>query len=450
MHIEINQDNAVFVVLSFEGPDVYSQAGGLGVRVTNLAQTLAHAGYSTHLFFVGDPKMKGEETQIGGKLVLHRWCQWISAYHPLGCYQGEREKLADYTRSIPEWVINNIVRPAAARQKFTIILAEEWQTAAVMVRMHEELIRFGLRNDAISFWNANNTFGFDQIDFKRLSRSCTITTVSRYMKHIMWQMGLNPVVIPNGIPSTLLEPVDLRASARLRQSLSADLVLAKIARWDPDKRWNMALAATAGLKSKGFKIKMVARGGMEGYGEEVLQTARSLGLVVEDVYAKWQTTEGFISALEASASRADVLNLKFYCPQDFLRLVYNAADAVLANSGREPFGLVGLETMASGGVAFTGSTGEEYAVPFHNAIILETENPKEIDSYVTYLYRHPEESLRIRKAARTTAAQYTWEQVIENLIQRLEFQAAVQNTRISSPQSRLSQSLNELLDRHTV
>jgi glycosyltransferase involved in cell wall biosynthesis len=72
--------------------------------------------------------------------------------------------------------------------------------------------------------------------------------------------------------------------------------------------------------------------------------------------------------------------------------------------------------MAAGGVAFTGSTGEEYAVPFYNAVVLETANPKEIESYVTYLYHHPEESLRIREAGKLTASQFTWEQVIENLI----------------------------------
>ncbi|HEX7475386.1 MAG TPA: hypothetical protein VF318_05415, partial [Dehalococcoidales bacterium] len=49
-----------------------------------------------------------------------------------------------------------------------------------------------------------------------------------------------------------------------------------------------------------------------------------------------------------------------------------------------------------------------------------------IESYVAYLCQHPEESLRIRQAGRLTAAQLTWEQVIKNLVQRLEFQAGVQ------------------------
>jgi hypothetical protein len=88
--------------------------------------------------------------------------------------------------------------------------------------------------------------------------------------------------------------------------------------------------------------------------------------------------------------------------------------------------------MAAGGIAFTGSTGEDYAISFHNSIVLETSDPKEIESYVMYLMDHPEEEGKIRKAARYTAARFTWEQIIENLIQRLEYQAKIQGL-ISKP-----------------
>lgn len=63
----IASDNTVFVVLSFEGPDRYSLAGGLGVRVINLAGTLAGEGFPIHFFFVGDPRLKGEEATRSGK-----------------------------------------------------------------------------------------------------------------------------------------------------------------------------------------------------------------------------------------------------------------------------------------------------------------------------------------------------------------------------------------------
>lgn len=422
----ITAANTIFVILSFEGTDLYSQAGGLGVRVTHLSETLAEEGFNTHLFFIGDPRLKGEEKRQSGKLVLHRWCQWISAYYPLGCYQGENEKLADYGRSIPTYLLTNIIQPALNENKLVVILAEEWHTAQAVIQLHSLLEQHNLRRKVIIFWNANNTFGFERIDFKKLARAATLTTVSRYMKHIMWEMGLNPIVVANGIPRNLLNRVHLNLSSRLRKSVGSDLILSKIARWDPDKRWNMAIEAVAKLKSRGFKTTLLARGGMESYGKDVLYNARSLGLKVRDVDTPGKTLDDYIEAIALNGECADLLNIRFHCPQDFLRLVYHASDAVLANSGREPFGLVGLETMAAGGIAFTGSTGEDYAISFHNSIVLETADSKEIESYILYLNSHPEEQERIRKAGRNTATRFCWDQVVANLIQRLEYMAKVQ------------------------
>ncbi|HWE62819.1 MAG TPA: glycosyl transferase family 1, partial [Chloroflexota bacterium] len=92
MATRIEPENTVFVILSFEGPDVYSQAGGLGVRVTELADALAEEGYETHLIFVGDPDLPAYETRRDGKLHWRRWSQWISRYNPNGVYQGEDDK----------------------------------------------------------------------------------------------------------------------------------------------------------------------------------------------------------------------------------------------------------------------------------------------------------------------------------------------------------------------
>src|SRR6201991_1978667 len=78
----IEPDNSMFVVVSFEGCDPYSQAGGLGVRIAGLVETLADLDYPTHLFFIGDPYLPGEETRHDGRLILHRWSQWISANCP--------------------------------------------------------------------------------------------------------------------------------------------------------------------------------------------------------------------------------------------------------------------------------------------------------------------------------------------------------------------------------
>jgi glycosyltransferase involved in cell wall biosynthesis len=421
----ITPDNTQFVVLSFEGPDRYSLAGGLGVRVSNLCQSLASSGYRTRLVFVGDPKQPGEEMRDEGRLVLHRWCQWISDYYPDGVYQGENEKLYDFNESVPWFVCDQIVKPAVEQNKLVVIMGEEWHTAEAMCRISDLLHSNGLRDHAVMFWNANNTMSFDRINWGRLAYTTRITTVSRYMKHIMWRMGIDPLVIPNGIPSSLLSKVSSWTAERLRKSLDAELVLAKVARWDPDKRWNMAIEAMASLKAKGKKTVMLARGGIEPHGEEVMCNARSLGLKVREVRTQGNSFTDYLQAIR-QGDGADILNLRFHCPQSLLKFVYHTSDAVLANSGHEPFGLVGLETMAAGGIAFTGSTGEDYAIPYRNAIVMETADPKEIESYITYLDKHPDEKHHIRRAGRGTAKQYVWEKVIKNLVRKLEYQASLQ------------------------
>ncbi len=178
----ITPANTVFIILSFEGPDHYALAGGLGVRVTNLSETLANQGFTTLVFFVGDPRRKGEETSHEGRLILHRWCQWISNYYPNGVYQGENEKVYDFNRTIPPFITERVIKPAVNQDKLVVILSEEWHTAEVMCRISDLLHDVGLKDKVVMFWNANNTYGFERINWARLGYVATLTTVSRYMK----------------------------------------------------------------------------------------------------------------------------------------------------------------------------------------------------------------------------------------------------------------------------
>ena len=428
----ITPRNTEFVILSFEGPDDYSMAGGMGVRVNHLSTTLASLGFTTHLFFIGDPSLPGEETRHDGKLVLHRWCQWISKYHPYGVYDGETPKLYDFNRSIPPFVKDTVIKPAVSAGRLVAVLGEEWHTAEVMWRLSDLLHYDGLRDRVIIFWNANNTYSFEHIHWGRLNFTTTITTVSRYMKHMMWGMGVNPLVIPNGIPEGLLRVGNTDLAEQLRASYDVELLLCKVARWDPDKRWHQAIEAVVRLKERGLSVTLLARGGLESHGAEVMRNARSLGLTVKQAYASGHSHKQLVAAL-AVASPADVIDIRFQLPSDFLQVLYRSCDAVLANSGREPFGLVGLEAMAAGGVVVTGSTGEDYAIPFVNAFSLETADPMEIVNYLLYLRDYPEEGVRMRQAATQTAAQYTWEAAAQNLVAKIENQARIQGALRGKP-----------------
>jgi hypothetical protein len=122
-----------FHILSFEGPDPYAKAGGIASRVTGLGQALADVGYETHLWFVGDPDLPGHEIQ--GMLQVHRWCQWISQYHPSGVYDGEEGKRADYGALLPPFFVQQVLLPYVQQGGHAVVLAEEWHTVDAILHL---------------------------------------------------------------------------------------------------------------------------------------------------------------------------------------------------------------------------------------------------------------------------------------------------------------------------
>ena len=424
--MSIAPDNAQFVILSFEGPDRYSQAGGLGTRVTELARALAQAGFTTHLIFIGDPNLPSVEVCEDGNLHLYRWCQWISHAHPTGAYEAEWDKLVDYANSVPWFVTNRIVQPAADQGRITVVMAEEWHTTETLARLSDSLHFNGLRQQCVLLWNANNEFGFGHIDLPRLGFIATITTVSRFMKHRLWDWGLNPLVLPNGIPRRLLEKVPPQPVRRLRKGMAADFLLLKMGRFDPDKRWLQAIEAAGQLKHAGHRVRFIARGGLEPHGGDVLHRAAEMGLVVQDIHSDNSNLEGALDTILAAKDDTDVFNLCEFVPEELQRVFYSAADAVLANSGYEPFGLVGLEAMACGALVVTGTTGEDYAVQLHNALSVETDDPAELASYLQLVHSQPDVIRQIKRHARQTAALFTWDSTIRDLVGKVEYLAAKQ------------------------
>jgi len=441
--MRIVPENTVFVVLCFEGPDLYSMAGGLSSRITHLTNTLAEMGFQVHHIFIGDPGMDGIEFRKDGKLILHRWCQWISKYHPGGVYDGEKGKLSDFTESVPSFVVNEIAAPIISDGKLVAILGEEWHTAEAMCCISDLLYYSGLREMALMFWNANNTYGFEQIDWQRLSYTTTITTVSKYMKRIMLETGINPLVIPNGIPKAILSEVKEKDVSMLRGMLGSNLILSKVARLHPDKGWKPAILALENLKKSGAKAVLVARGGGEAYGMKISQLPRLPNIIVEDIqlhgdsqkcYQHAMLENDFAPYFEAinKHGSADILNLLFPIPYPLLQVIYKASDVVLANSIHEPFGLVGLEAMAAGAVVFCGCSGEDYATHMYNAIVLDTYTAGEINFYIDYLRSNPDTKKLIGSAARQTAEQWTWQEVVRRLLCKLEYQAKAQGIDLPS------------------
>lgn len=414
------------VIASFEGPDGYSLAGGLGVRVRELARALAAAGARTTVVFVGDPSLPPEETDRGVRLV--RFAQSVSARHPAGVYQGEEEKVAALRADLPAWIAETVVGPAARRGRLSVVLTEEWQLADTCIGISDALWRSGLRDRAVLLWNANNVYGFERIDWQRLAFVAALTTVSRYMKHRMQPFGVDPMVVPNGIPSEALAPVDEAAVARIRSAAGTPCLAFKIGRFTPDKRWHQAVSAIAELRARGMPARLLLRGGIEPFGGEVLAHARRCGLGVLEWTEPVSTADDVAAAL--TADPAAVVVLRRFLPDEVVAQIGVAATAVLANSGHEPFGLVGLETMAAGGVAVVGATGEDYARPYGNCIVVETDDPLEVATALTGLVERPDLASRLREAGRRDAAEYAWPLIVEGFVERLRFVAARQRVQL--------------------
>jgi glycosyltransferase involved in cell wall biosynthesis len=285
----------------------------------------------------------------------------------------------------------------------------------------------GLRQRSILLWNANNVFSFHRINWGRLAYATTITTVSRYMKHRMWGVGVNPLVIPNGIPSRALNPVDPAHLATFREVVGDRFPLFKIGRFDPDKNWMMAAEAVVRLKGLGIPVIWLMRGGLEPHGRDVLGYLGWMGAQV--AYVRSEVRRPSIDEcfeLLRRHIRADVLNLSFFLPEEFVRILYAGCAATMANSGHEPFGLVGLEVMAADGIAVVGSTGEDYATSLQNALVTETSDPGELVEYLLELKRDSALAERLRANGRATAEEFLWPSVLNDLRVKVEYLARQQ------------------------
>jgi glycosyltransferase involved in cell wall biosynthesis len=398
------------VLVAFEGPDRYSFVGGLATRMIDLADALVDRGYFVHHVFVGDPKLPPREERAEGRLVLDRWSQWISGYHPRDVYDGEEGKWRDFSRTVPSHLAD-LVASSASEGRRTVLLFEDWQTADAAIAT---AVILGVRmpGAAAILWNANNTYGFGRIDFELLRRAASITTVSRFMRAEMSAAGVDAAVLPNGIAERWLKPLPPTEARLLREAFGDRPTFVKVARFDPDKRWLWAIDAIAFMRGSGARPRLLMRGSRSPYGDTVGARIRALGLSVERVALPNEAATRDLAGVVA-ASTADVLFLDYFIPERTLRAMYQSADGVLANSEKEPFGLVGLEVMASGGMAYVGRTGEDYAVPFGNAVVMQSDDPRELLATHATLRMRPEVVRAIRADGKATAKRFVWPRVLD-------------------------------------
>ena len=109
-----------------------------------------------------------------------------------------------------------------------------------------------------------------------------------------------------------------------------------MARWDPDKRWLLAVETLSLLKQQGWQPLLLARGGVEAHGAEVLRAAAMAGLRVAERTAG-PGVRGFLDTLDA-LDTIGFVGLRTPLDAASRRVLFQGADAVLANSGHERLG----------------------------------------------------------------------------------------------------------------
>src|SRR5262249_12427562 len=112
----------------------------------------------------------------------------------------------------------------------------------------------------------------------------------------------------------------------------------------------------------------------------------------------------------------DVVSLRSPLDSASCWVLFRGSAAALANRGHEPFGLVGLETMAVDGVACSGCSGEDSAVPSPNALVLETNGLQEFRWRCGAFHTQAQWERALRRTARGMAWHDPWPQIMRHLL----------------------------------
>jgi D-inositol-3-phosphate glycosyltransferase len=111
-------------------------------------------------------------------------------------------------------------------------------------------------------------------------------------------------------------------------------------------------------------------------------------------------------------------------PQEMLPLYYAAADITIMPSHYESFGLVAVESMASGTPVIASNVGglSYTVVDGETGYLVEEENHFALAEQVHSLLKYPELKERMGEAAARHALQYSWENIAEQIVAVYEYE----------------------------
>src|SRR3954471_19527341 len=317
------------LILSWEYPPLIE--GGLARHVRKLAENLAAQDVEVHVLTRGLEEPPAEEEVDAA--IIHR--------------VREPERPRELTEFVT-WIEHMNADMLAAgvevgdRHDFDVVHGHDWLVAVagdhlakrfrcpLVVTIHAT--EFGRHQGWVNEHPQSHIHGVEKWMANRAER---VITCSSYMReHVADIYGLEErriAVIPNGIDPSELVPVDDLDHLRAQFAAPDERLVLLVGRLVYEKGFQLALEALPGLIERLGDVRFLVAG--SGTHEvELREQATRLGLDDHGMFLGW-------------------------IGDDVLHSLYRIADLCVVPSLYEPFGLVALESMASGCPCIVADTG---------------------------------------------------------------------------------------------
>jgi glycogen(starch) synthase len=342
------------LTLSWEYPPIVE--GGLARHVRKLSEALVNDGHEVHVLTRGGRRSAEHEVRHGVHVHrvaepeypddLHAFVAWVRRMNAHMLRAGA--ELVDELRPDlvhgHDWLVGGAADLLARRAHVPLL-------ATIHATEH------GRHNGWVNKPPQSTIHGLEGRFARRADR---VIVCSHYMRgHVADVFGLDEervAVIPNGI-----DPGDLQPVADLPK-LRADFAR-------PDER--LVLLVGRLVYEKGFQLALDALGGREG----VIRRVGNVRFLV----AGSGPHEGELKKQAAKLGLTEHGTFMGWLGDDVLHSLYRIADLCVVPSLYEPFGLVALESMASGCPCIVADTGGlREVVPRDVGLRFRARDPREL------------------------------------------------------------------------